>query len=207
MCRKMVVTSDPRVTAATGASMTAAGKYPPAQLIQRWSFQRSHRDQSGLFRGWASEDRTNPVLHVVSMGRGSEGVVDRAVGTSGSVRKHTNQGTVLLHGRLFAWWVHHASPRECPCPHTAGSDLIQTPHQWLQQAGHQAAAASRHWLAVVQAADQGVGPGCGDEADRPWASLCRGVTPRKSASEEGHSLRSQGLSPRCSPLSSRWISG
>ena len=120
MCRKMVVTSAPCVTAATGAGMTAAGKYIPAQLIQRWSFQRSHRDQSGLLRGWASEDRTNPVLHVVSMGRGSEGVVDRAVGTSGSVRKHTNQGTVPLHGRLFAQWVHHASPRECPLPSHCG---------------------------------------------------------------------------------------
>merc|ERR1719453_1756359 len=30
-------------------------------------------------------------------------------------------GTVQLHGRLFAQWMHHAYPRECPFPHVAGT--------------------------------------------------------------------------------------
>merc|ERR1719210_43724 len=30
-------------------------------------------------------------------------------------------GQVALHGRLFAQWMHHAYPRECPFPHIAGS--------------------------------------------------------------------------------------
>eukprot|EP00932_Pfiesteria_piscicida_P020588 SRR837773.7389.p1 GENE.SRR837773.7389~~SRR837773.7389.p1 ORF type:complete len:417 (-),score=155.11 SRR837773.7389:108-1259(-) len=30
-------------------------------------------------------------------------------------------GRVPLHGRLFAQWMHHAYPRECPFPHLAGT--------------------------------------------------------------------------------------
>jgi hypothetical protein len=30
-------------------------------------------------------------------------------------------GSVPLHGRLFAQWMHHAFPRECPYPHVAGT--------------------------------------------------------------------------------------
>merc|ERR1719323_717163 len=30
-------------------------------------------------------------------------------------------GQVPLHGRLFALWMHHAYPRECPYPHVAGT--------------------------------------------------------------------------------------
>jgi len=34
-------------------------------------------------------------------------------------QKH--RGLVPLHGRLFAQWMHHAFPRECPYPHLAGT--------------------------------------------------------------------------------------
>jgi hypothetical protein len=30
-------------------------------------------------------------------------------------------GTVPIHGRLFAQWLHHAYPRECPFPHLSGT--------------------------------------------------------------------------------------
>ena len=30
-------------------------------------------------------------------------------------------GKVPLHGRLFAQWMHHAYPRECPYPHVTGT--------------------------------------------------------------------------------------
>jgi len=30
-------------------------------------------------------------------------------------------GSVALHGRLFAQWMHHAYPRECPYPHASGT--------------------------------------------------------------------------------------
>jgi len=32
-----------------------------------------------------------------------------------------HDGTVPLHGRLFAQWMHHAYPRECQYPHSSGT--------------------------------------------------------------------------------------
>mmetsp|Transcript_125683 Transcript_125683/g.367178 ORF Transcript_125683/g.367178 Transcript_125683/m.367178 type:complete len:681 (+) Transcript_125683:61-2103(+) len=45
-------------------------------------------------------------------------------------------GTVPLHGRLFAQWMHHAYPRECPYPHEGGVNP-QTPDAWMQDAGQE----------------------------------------------------------------------
>jgi len=42
-----------------------------------------------------------------------------------------NGGLVPLHGRLFAQWMHHAFPRECPFPHEAGSVNGLTPDAWI----------------------------------------------------------------------------
>jgi len=43
-------------------------------------------------------------------------------------------GQVPLHGRLFAQWMHHVYPRECPYPHEGGANP-QTPDEWLREAG------------------------------------------------------------------------
>mmetsp|Transcript_173947 Transcript_173947/g.423102 ORF Transcript_173947/g.423102 Transcript_173947/m.423102 type:complete len:689 (+) Transcript_173947:123-2189(+) len=45
-------------------------------------------------------------------------------------------GQVPLHGRLFAQWMHHAYPRECPYPHEGGVNP-QTPDAWMQDAGQE----------------------------------------------------------------------
>ena len=37
-------------------------------------------------------------------------------------------GTVPLHGRLFAQWMHHAYPRECPFPHVSGTTSPMSPY-------------------------------------------------------------------------------
>merc|ERR1719291_1204111 len=47
----------------------------------------------------------------------------------------THQGSVPLHGRLFAQWMHHAYPRECPYPHKAGTTRQQTEEEWLLESG------------------------------------------------------------------------
>jgi len=39
-------------------------------------------------------------------------------------------GMVPFHGRLFAQWMHHVYPRECPFPHVAGSLRPQTPQDY-----------------------------------------------------------------------------
>lgn len=44
-----------------------------------------------------------------------------------------HSGTVPLHGRLFAQWLHHAYPRECPYPQEAGSKNPMTADQWLDR--------------------------------------------------------------------------
>jgi hypothetical protein len=42
----------------------------------------------------------------------------------------SNGGTVPLHGRLFAQWLHYVYPRECPFPHKTGSVSSTTPSEY-----------------------------------------------------------------------------
>eukprot|EP00405_Crypthecodinium_cohnii_P016427 CAMPEP_0206449206 /NCGR_PEP_ID=MMETSP0324_2-20121206/17950_1 /ASSEMBLY_ACC=CAM_ASM_000836 /TAXON_ID=2866 /ORGANISM="Crypthecodinium cohnii, Strain Seligo" /LENGTH=564 /DNA_ID=CAMNT_0053918537 /DNA_START=81 /DNA_END=1771 /DNA_ORIENTATION=+ len=49
-------------------------------------------------------------------------------------------GDIPLHGRLFAQWMHHAFPRECPYPHTAGTTNPMTPDEWMAASGDNAIA-------------------------------------------------------------------
>lgn len=42
-----------------------------------------------------------------------------------------SDGKVRLHGRLFAQWMHHAFPNECPFPHEAGTTSPLTPDEWM----------------------------------------------------------------------------
>eukprot|EP00420_Gonyaulax_spinifera_P001323 CAMPEP_0197943996 /NCGR_PEP_ID=MMETSP1439-20131203/125190_1 /TAXON_ID=66791 /ORGANISM="Gonyaulax spinifera, Strain CCMP409" /LENGTH=605 /DNA_ID=CAMNT_0043567251 /DNA_START=86 /DNA_END=1903 /DNA_ORIENTATION=+ len=44
-------------------------------------------------------------------------------------------GKVALHGRLFAQWLHHAYPRECPFPHLSGTTKPQQTNDWLTSTG------------------------------------------------------------------------
>jgi len=45
-----------------------------------------------------------------------------------------HDGTVPLHGRLFAQWLHHAYPRECSYPHVSGSTNPMTTKEWEKNA-------------------------------------------------------------------------
>jgi len=54
----------------------------------------------------------------------------------------THGGSVPLHGRLFAQWMHHAFPRECPYPHLSGTTNPQTPDEWLESTGEDTTATS-----------------------------------------------------------------
>merc|ERR1719343_1461059 len=42
---------------------------------------------------------------------------------------------VPLHGRLFAQWLHHAYPRECPFPHVSGAVAPMYPEEWAERMG------------------------------------------------------------------------
>jgi hypothetical protein len=46
-----------------------------------------------------------------------------------------NGGRVPIYGRLFAQWMHHAYPRECPYPHEAGSTNPMVLDDWVAETG------------------------------------------------------------------------
>jgi len=46
-----------------------------------------------------------------------------------------HQGSVPVHGRLFAQWMHHVYPLECPFPHAAGTTSPMSPDEWMEEAG------------------------------------------------------------------------
>merc|ERR550532_2333916 len=48
--------------------------------------------------------------------------------------RHKNGG-VPLHSRLFAQWMHHAYPQECPFPHSVLGQSTLTPEDWSAQTG------------------------------------------------------------------------
>merc|ERR1740121_1832652 len=52
----------------------------------------------------------------------------------GEIADH-HGGLVPLHGRLFAQWMHHAYPLECPYPHAAGTTQPLTPDEWMDESG------------------------------------------------------------------------
>merc|ERR1740120_338399 len=63
-----------------------------------------------------------------------------------------HDGSVPLHGRLFAQWMHHAYPLECPYPHVGGMIQPLTPDEW--ESGENDALATKadreHYLWYVQ---------------------------------------------------------
>merc|ERR1719195_1631026 len=58
-------------------------------------------------------------------------------------------GKVNLHGRLFAQWMHHAFPRECPYPHEAGTTAPQTADEWMKASGHESEQASEEEMKKI----------------------------------------------------------
>jgi len=58
-------------------------------------------------------------------------------------------GRVPLHGRLFAQWLHHAYPRECPYPHVSGTTSPRRASEWLE-AGREPSATDEEMLRVIE---------------------------------------------------------
>jgi len=49
-----------------------------------------------------------------------------------------HDGQVVLHGRLFAQWMHHAFPHECPFPHKTGTTVQLPVDEWMDKTGKDA---------------------------------------------------------------------
>merc|ERR1719373_971221 len=61
-------------------------------------------------------------------------------------------GAIQLHGRLFAQWMHHAFPRECPYPHVSGTTNPQTPDEWMENSGEETFATKEEMQDIVDQA-------------------------------------------------------
>lgn len=71
-----------------------------------------------------------------------------------------NDGTVPIHGRLFAQWLHYAFPHECPLPTTSGA---LTPSAWLN--GAAIGSASEREQHIKQADEEQIS---GEHAEISW---------------------------------------
>lgn len=87
-----------------------------------------------------------------------------------------NGGRVPLHGRLFAQWMHHAYPRECPFPHETGTTTPMTPNEWLAARGGEGIATLEEMgrFANVTGANASAASAFGPEAEPlllPWTEI------------------------------------
>jgi len=83
----------------------------------------------------------------------------------------SNNGEVHLHGRLFAQWMHHAFPMECPYPHEAGTTSPQTAAEWMERTGSEAHVSEEEMRKVVEDACAADGSGEASaevEPELPW---------------------------------------
>lgn len=79
-------------------------------------------------------------------------------------------GQVPLHGRLFAQWLHHAYPLECPYPHEAGVKNVQA---WTGGESDQASESEmkQHVDADTCSVNWEGKIDCGEEAkELPWST-------------------------------------
>jgi len=87
-----------------------------------------------------------PSSTVVAPRKLSSSLLDRL----GEIAAH-HGGTVQLHGRLFAQWMHHAFPRECPYPHLSGTTNPLTPDEWLESTGEETVASNEEMMSHANA--------------------------------------------------------
>jgi len=80
-------------------------------------------------------------------------------------------GQVPLHGRLFAQWLHHAYPRECPYPHLAGSTSALSQEEWHWSTGGDGPLATKEEMARL-ASESGAGDHApAAPAPLPWIDV------------------------------------
>jgi len=79
----------------------------------------------------------------------------------------SNGGRVPLHSRLFAQWMHHAYPRECPYPHEPGAAGPQAPNEWMEETGQESNTASEE---EMQRLMESCPVAEGDSAELPWTA-------------------------------------
>jgi len=69
-----------------------------------------------------------------------------------------HRGQVPIHGRLFAQWMHHAFPRECPYPQQSGDVAAMTPEQWMAATGYESAQKTSEEMQFIVDSDSSILP-------------------------------------------------
>jgi len=103
-------------------------------------------------------------------------------------------GMVPLHGRLFAQWLHHLFPRECPFPQVGGSTNHLSPDDWAYEMGledvHETEAEMRKHVLHMWSMESAQAAG----ADSlPWAAVEELVSVHKL--ERGSNMRQTWWGP------------
>mmetsp|Transcript_144102 Transcript_144102/g.268443 ORF Transcript_144102/g.268443 Transcript_144102/m.268443 type:complete len:581 (-) Transcript_144102:78-1820(-) len=104
-----------------------------------------------------------------------------------------NGNSIPLHGRLFAQWMHHVYPQECPYPHISGTTTPQTPDEWMRETGQQDVKAStEEMLEQVNSDTCAIAPGTmqpspdcerlQNNKDLPWNEVEELLQPTSSIS-------------------------
>merc|ERR1719401_88412 len=101
-------------------------------------------------------------------------------------------GHVPLHGRLFAQWMHHAYPRECPYPHVSGTTKPMSPDAWMEHRGIDNVEATLEEMQLHHSRlEQDEAAAIGEDLALPWTQVEELV----SGQSRGRSLLSSFL--RC----------
>jgi len=80
-----------------------------------------------------------------------------------------NGGMVALHGRLFAQWMHHAYPRECPFPHVSGTTSPKLPDEWVEASGIDVSASEEEMQQYIQWSRNSSASNVADEEAMTWS--------------------------------------
>jgi len=78
-------------------------------------------------------------------------------------------GKVPLEGRLFAQWMHHAFPRECPYPHASGTISPLTPDEWMVKSGVEDSSVTEQDLQCASDKEDNFEIVAGKEMELPWS--------------------------------------
>merc|ERR1712139_607711 len=77
-------------------------------------------------------------------------------------------GRVPVHGRLFAQWMHHAFPNECPHPHVSGTIAPRTTAEFHKSGGN-STVSDEERAQHIAARDQLLRSTVGEIEDLSWS--------------------------------------
>lgn len=97
-------------------------------------------------------------------------------------------GMVPLHGRLFAQWLHHAFPHECPYPHASGKTNPMTPSEWMEAKGQETTATAEQMQGLIDQHSSGSHASAKKSATLPWTHEEELVTKHAMPKAKGSSV-------------------